>query len=185
MGYTTTVSYQHPSSPPLHLNAPFWSSLFLRVPGQMMAMFVVIKQSVFDQELSDTRFVQVAALAVVVELKDKNYQDSPPCQVFSPGAGPAPTTVYQRFLGTALHHQHPVKWAEENQLSSLTQPHSSRSTYTLLIAHLGLSFLINHWIKYINKMTPFCSHYDQSDGDGSWIYNYLAPGFYSSPKRSP
>ena len=70
----------------------------------MMAMFVVIKQSVFDQELSDTRFVQVAALAVVVELKDKNYQDSPPCQVFSPGAGSAPTTVYQNFL--ALHHHH-------------------------------------------------------------------------------
>ena len=37
-----------------------------------MIMFVVIKQSVFDQELSDTESVQVAGQAW---LKHKNYQD--------------------------------------------------------------------------------------------------------------
>ena len=37
------------------------SSLFLRLPGWEMIMFVVIKQSLFDQELSDTECVQVAA----------------------------------------------------------------------------------------------------------------------------
>ena len=81
--------------------------IFLGIPGQMMIKFVVIKQSVLDQELSDTDCVQVPCLVVVVvvvvELKHKNFQDSPPCQVFSPGAGSAPTTVYQ-FL--ALHHRH-------------------------------------------------------------------------------
>ena len=72
-----------------------------------MIMFVVIKQSLVDQELSDTECVQVSCPAclvclvvvVVVELKHKNFQDSPPCQVFSPGAGSAPTTVYQ-ILGS-------------------------------------------------------------------------------------
>lgn len=65
-----------------------------------MIMFVVIKQSLFDQELSDTECVQVPGLVcLVVELKHKNFQDSPPCQVFSPGAGSAPTTVYQ-ILGS-------------------------------------------------------------------------------------
>ena len=67
---------------------------------------------------------------------------------------------------------------------SLIAPARAALQCCLLIAHLRLSSLINHYIKYINEMTPFCSHYDQSDGDGSGIYNYLAPGFYSSLKRS-
>ena len=36
--------------------------------AQVMIMFVVIKQSLFDQKLSDTKSVQVPCLVVLVEL---------------------------------------------------------------------------------------------------------------------
>ena len=62
-------------------------------------MFVVIKQSLFDQELSDTECVQVAAWhwCWTGAQTQKLPRLQSPCQVFSPGAGSAPTTVYQEI----------------------------------------------------------------------------------------
>ena len=126
------------------------SSLFLPLPGLEMIMFVVIKQSLFDQELSDTECVQVAAWhwCWTGAQTQKLPRLQSPCQVFSPGAGSAPTTVYQEISWhctiATTERGRPATMQLQLQLQIyLTIPHFTSLYLTLPRAsNLSLSLLV-------------------------------------------